>query len=212
MNEYLNKIRKPQINISINHKIIVSIIIICIGLFLGIFQKWLDEVGFNDLPMFFEYLDISNYFGRLSIWILLASIISVYSENSLRAGMNVFLFFISMLAGYYLYCNYILGSLPKSYMMIWIGTSIISFFLAYICWYAKGNGIIAIVISSIILGLLFSQAVLIFQGIHITHILELVTWLAGILVLYRKPKELLIMLILSLIVAIIYQTFIQYFG
>lgn len=212
MKGYLDKIREPIKEGSLGKSILNTLIIMLAGFLLGVIQKWLDGGAYNDLPTLLQQLDIANYFGRLGIWILLGTVISVYSRSPLRAGVNVFLFFLSMITAYYLYSNYILGFLPKSYMMIWIGITFLSFFIAYICWYAKGKGVISILISSIILGVLFSQAVLIFQGIRITHVLELITWLIGVLVLYRKPKELALEVGLSLVVALVYQSFIPYFG
>ena len=97
-------------------------------------------------------------------------------------------------------------------MMIWIVVSIFSFFLAYVCWYAKGQGKIAIIISSVILGVLFSQAILITQGIYVTHFLEVATWLLGVIVLYRKPKEFAVEMGASLVVAFVYQLIIPYWG
>lgn len=44
---------------------------------------------------------------------------------------------LSMLAGYYLYCNYVLGFLPKAYMMMWVVIAFASFFMAYICCMPK---------------------------------------------------------------------------
>lgn len=212
MKRYLDEIREPIKRTKLSKDIINTLIIILSGFVLGIMQKWLDGSAYNELPIIFQKMDIVNYFGRLGIWMLLGTLISVYSRSPLRAGINVFLFLLSMITGYYLYSNYVLGFLPKLYMMIWIGIAFFSFFIAYICWYAKGEGIISILISSVILGVLFSQAVLIFQGIRITHVPELVTWLIGVLILYRKPKELVLELGLSLVVALIYQSFIPYFG
>ena len=50
--------------------------------------------------------------------------------------------------------------------------SFASFFMAYICWYAKGEGIIAILISAVILGVLFAQAFCITQGFYVFHFME----------------------------------------
>lgn len=100
---------------------------------------------------------------------------------------------------------YVLGFLPRAYMLIWVVISIASFFMAYICWYAKGQGKMAILISSVILGVLFSQAIHITQGIYVTHFLEVMTWIIGVIVLYRKPKEFAIEIGLSLCVAFLYQ-------
>ena len=117
-----------------------------------------------------------------------------------------------MLAGYYLYCNYVLGFLPKAYMMMWVMISFATFFIAYICWYAKGEGVIAIIISSAIIGVLFAQAFSLTQGFYVYHLMEVVTWFIGVIILYRKPKEFVIELGLSVPVALIYQLVIPYWG
>lgn len=211
MRENLQKIRKPQKNQSMISMISTTFGIALAGFLLGVFQKWLDSVPSNELPYIIEYLDFGNYFGRLSIWILLATIISVNAKTPFRASINTFMFFMSMLAGYYLYCNYVLGFFPRSYMMIWVVMSIVSFFLAYVCWYAKGEGKVAIIISSIILAVLFSLAVLIKYGVRITYPLEVITWLVGVIVLYRNPKEFKIELGLSFVIAFIFQFAFPYY-
>ena len=155
---YFEQIRKPSKNVSFKRQIAITLGVILLGFLLGILQKWIDGTGGSNLPLILQQLDIRNYFGRLAIWILLGTIISVYSESPLRAAINTFSFFISMLAGYYLYCNYVLGFLPRTYMIMWIVIAFASFFMAYICWYAKGNGTIAIIISSVIIGILLAQA------------------------------------------------------
>ena len=144
----------------------------------------------------------------------MATAISVYARSPLRAAVNTFFFFISMLAGYYLYCNYILGFLPKAYMMIWIVLSFVSFFMAYVCWYAKGEGVVAIFLSSLILGVLLAQAISlnISQGFYVYHIMEVFTWLAGVILLRRKPKEYVVVIGLSVVIAYVYQLMIPHWG
>ena len=97
-------------------------------------------------------------------------------------------------------------------MMIWIILSFASPFIAFICWYAKGNGIAAIAISAVILGVIFSQAFLITQGFYVTHILEVLTWIGAMIVLRRKPKEFAIETVASFVVAFIYQLIVPYWG
>ena len=208
------KIRKQNKTVSFNRQIVITLGVILLGILLGILQKWIDGTGGSNLPMILQRLDIGNYFGRLAIWILLGTIISVYSESPLRAAINTFIFFISMLAGYYLYCNYILGFLPRTYMMMWIVIAFASFFMAYICWYAKGEGIIAIFISSIIIGVLLAQAVKlnIAQGFYMYHFLEVLTWIIGVIVLRRKPKEYAIEICLSVVIAFVYQLVMPHWG
>ena len=92
------------------------------------------------------------------------------------------------------------------------GHQSIHFCFLSVCWYAKGNGIIAIVISSVIIGVLFSQAFLITQGFYVTHLLEVITWGIGVIILHRKPKEYALQIGLSLVVAFVHQLIVPYWG
>ena len=214
MKSFLEKIRTPEKDVSFKKQMIVTIGVILLGFALGVLQKWIDGSPSNIFPRFMQQLDIGNYFGRLAIWILLATVISIYAKSPLRASINTFLFFISMLAGYYLYCNYVLGFLPRTYMMIWIAISFATIFMAYICWYAKGEGIIAIFISSMIMGVLLAQAfnLNIRQGFYVYHFLEVLTWIIGVILLRRKPKEYAIAIGLSVVIAFVYQLVMPYWG
>jgi hypothetical protein len=211
---YFEQIRKPSKNVSLKRQIVITLGVIMLGFLLGILQKWIDGTGGSNLPLILQQLDIGNYFGRLAIWILFGTIISVYSESPLRAAINTFIFFISMLAGYYIYCNYVLGFLPRTYMMMWVVIAFASFFMAYICWYAKGNGCIAIIISSVIIGILLAQAfnLNITQGFYVYHSLEVITWLIGVVLLRRSPKECAIEIGLSVAIAFVYQLVMPHWG
>lgn len=211
MTQLLGKIRQAKRQ-SLKRQIAVTAGIIVLGLAVGVLQKWIDGSPGEVLPLWLQRLDIRNYFGRLAIWILAATALSVYSESPLRASINTFSFFISMLAGYYSYCHFVLGFLPKAYAAVWVILSAASFFMAYAVWYAKGQGGAAVILSGVILGVLFAQAFSVTQSFYVYHGLEVVTWLAGVAVLFRKPKELAAEIGLSLMVAVIYQLFIPHFG
>ena len=94
MNKFLNKIRSIENEIPITRKIINTILILCFGIVLGTFAKFLDTTASNTLPFIFEYLDISNFLGRFAIWLLIALYIAIYSHSSIRASLNVLVFFI----------------------------------------------------------------------------------------------------------------------
>lgn len=211
---FFEQIRKPNKNVSPNRQIVITLGIILSGFLLGVLQKWIDGTAASTLPMILQQLDIGNYFGRLAIWILLGTIISMYSESPLRAAINTFFFFLSMLAGYYIYCNYVLGFLPRTYMMMWIVIAFASFVMAYICWYAKGEGIVAIFISSMIIGVLFAQAfnLNITQGFYMYHFGEVITWIIGVILLRRKTKEYAIEIGVSLVIALVYQLTMPHWG
>lgn len=212
MKEWLQSIREPDRKGSLKMKILASVGIAVLGVLLGIFQKWLDSVPINELPLVLQWMDPVNFFGRLAIWILLATVISVFASTPFRAALNSFLFLISMVAGYYVYCRVVLGFLSVSYALIWVAIAFASPFLGYVCWYAKGKGTAAVVLSAVILGVLFAQAVLLWQGIRIAHLMEVIVWVIGLIILRRKPKETAVMVVLSIAVALAYQLLIPYWG
>ncbi|MBP3275584.1 hypothetical protein [Kandleria sp.] len=89
--------------------------------------------------------------------------------------------------------------------MIWVGFTLVSPFLAMLCWYAKGDGKIAIVISSGILGSLLSLTVNLTQGFQIYSYMDLITWVIAVILLRRKPKELAVVVFLSIVIAFVLQ-------
>ena len=98
--------------------------------------------------------------------------------------------------------------------MMWLLVAFASFFMAYFCWYAKGEGIIAILTSSVIIGVLLAQAVnlSITQGVYVYHSLEVVTWLIGVILLRRTLKEYTIEIVLSVVIAFAYQLVMPHWG
>ena len=93
---FLQNIRQADTGVSVRAKILVSAAIAVSGMLIGVFQKWLDGSAFNELPLIFQQLDLTNYFGRLAVWILIGTLISIYAGSPLRASVNTFLFFICM--------------------------------------------------------------------------------------------------------------------
>lgn len=139
-------------------KFFYSTLIFFVGVILGFFSKMLETNLSNSLPYFLEVLDLRNFFSRMGVWIFLALLISVYSKSPVRSAVNVFLFFVGMVGSYYLYTVLVAGFFPRSYIMIWIIMTCISPFIAFVCWYAKGKGMIAISLSSIIFMFISRQA------------------------------------------------------
>ncbi len=82
------------------------------------------------------------------------------------------------------------GFNPRSYMMIWYGITAIYPILAFICWYAKGNNKISIIISSGILTvmLLYSFSIGLWF-FYFKSIIDTMLFLGTIMVLFKKPKN-----------------------
>lgn len=208
MKKFLDKIRTPDKTLKTSKKIINTILIFLLGIVLGIFSKWLDNLGINDAIWWQHILgivDLRNVFSYVGIWIFLAITISVFSKTPLRAGLNVFLFFVGMTVSYHLYTIMFSGFNPKSYMMIWYGITAITPILAFICWYAKGNNKISIIISSVILAVMLKESFSV--GIwyfYFKSIIDTILFLGTMTVLYTKPKNSLYSLLFAIVLTLIY--------
>lgn len=186
-------------------KILHSIVVLFFGIVLGTVSKFLDTTPSNELPFIIERLDVRNFLGRFAIWILIAVCISIYSNSSIRAAVNVFTFFLGMVTSYYLYSKFIAGFFPRSYAMIWFGLTAISPLLAFVCWYAKGKSKISLAISSLIIAVLFNMTFAygwIYFDIYSS--LELIVFICGLVILRRSTiKETIVTTAIGVIAAMI---------
>ena len=215
MNLFLNDIRCAENPISGNRKIINTIAAFFLGIALGIFSKFLDfrQAQLPGVLMAIDgALDIHNFLGRFAIWALIALCISVYSNSAIRASVNVFVFFLGMVTSYYLYSNYVAGFFPRSYAMIWFGFTMISPFLAFICWYAKGKSKLAWMLSALILAVLFNMIFVYGWGyFEARSILELAVFMIGVAVLRRDTlKGSVLMGSVSIILACLLNTVVPF--
>lgn len=191
MLKYLNKTRKPVGKMSVQKQIVTAVLVLLFGFAMGVFAKFLDCVPRNEFPVFLQWLDISNFFGRFAVWMFIAVVIAVFSKSPLKAGINVFSFFIGMLFGYYLYTRIFAGFYPDiSYLVIWLIFTVISPFAAFLCWYARGRGALAVGISSVLIAVFCDLAFhLNISDFHITYWTEFILWLAVIGVLYKNIRQ-----------------------
>ena len=185
MESFLERIREKR-KTALSRQIIGTALILLLGILLGAFSKFLDCTAGNELPPILEYLDIRNFLGRFAIWMLLGLCIAVCSPSPIRAAVNVFVFFSGMVASYYAYSKWIAGFFPQSYALIWAGFTVISPLLAWICWYAKGNGKLSLGISSLMIAVLFNASFVYgWLYFNMRSVPELITFLCGIAVLSR---------------------------
>lgn len=203
---YLKKVRTSQ-PVKTKIKVINTILIFILGIALGIFSKWLDNLSIDNTIWWqniIDILDLRNVFSLFGIWIFIAVTISVFSSTPKRASLNVLLFFIGMTVSYHIYTILFSGFNPFNYMMIWYSITLISPLLAFICWFAKGKGKLSFIISTLILTAMalssFSIGVWYFD---INSIIDLLLFVGTILVLYKNSKRTIYSIFFSLILSFI---------
>lgn len=205
MKNWLDNIRTPDRNIRLSTKITSSLLVLLLGIGLGAFSKWLDNMAIDDTVWWqhiLGILDLGNVFSLFAVWFLIALAIAVYSKTPWRAGLNVFLFFAGMCVSYHVYTVVFSGFNPRSYMMIWYGLTLVSPILAFICWYGKGKTTISLIIDIGILGVMmrvcFSIGMWYFD---FTSTLNTLFFIASVIILYDTPRNTVISLVGAVVVA-----------
>ncbi len=193
MGNFLTGIRPAVDGRPARRKLIAAALVFLLGVGLGILSKYLDE-NHAELPEIFwmldEQLDLHNFLGGLSPWIVLAVSLAAYSKTPAQAAAHVFVFFVGMVGSYYLYSKYIAGFFPRHYAMIWFGLTAVSPVLAVLCWYARGTGKTAVILSACILAVLINTAFAYgFFYVSVRSALDLAMLIIGIFVLRRSPGE-----------------------
>lgn len=185
--------------------IINTLLVILMGMVLGVLSKVIDNISINDAIGWhraFGLLDLRNVFSRLSVWALFALAIAVFSKRPFRASMNVFGFFVGMLIGYYTITIFTSGSFPKTHMIAWGYITLLTPIIAFLAWYSKGHGWLAITLSSIIIGFFFTQAFSFGMWyIDISYYDGVIGLILSIVLLYRDKEQLSLSLIGALIAA-----------
>ncbi len=118
------------------NKILNPITIFIIGALLGIISKLFD--------IYTEVL--GNIFSEFAIWILLGTLISIYSDTKRKAMINVFLFCIGMLLTYYLTAIITHAVYGWAFIKGWTIFAFVSPLLAYFTWMAKEKGFLPLII------------------------------------------------------------------
>lgn len=95
--ETLNKIRAEQAApLTIKQEFIRVLLIFALGILLGFISKYSDTIPANGL-MGNIWSAIGHITTELGIWVLLATIIAVWSKNPKMGSIRVFALFVGML-------------------------------------------------------------------------------------------------------------------
>lgn len=127
-----------------------------LGLILG--------VGIRVIDLRLQTSALSAIFSQMCVWILLCTLISIYSPTPRDAMYNVFPFCMNMLVAYYIYDDIVSGETTLRAYLWWSVVAVIAPILAYCTWYTKEKGAFSRVIRwGVLLFSIFSN-ILMFDG------------------------------------------------
>lgn len=174
-------------------RIVVLVSWLVASILFGLLTKLLDSVPF-----------FGDVFTRMGIWVLIATCIAAYSKTAMRAAIHTLLFFLGMLTGYYLYSAYLFGAYSTNDMKYWGFVAVFTPFLAVIVWYAKHGRISTYILPALPMGLMLSLSLgLGLFYLHVNYWVELLMYSMLCVIFYQTPKQLSIVLVLSLVVTCI---------
>ena len=103
-------------------------------------------------------------FSQVSVWILICTLISIYSPAPKYAMYNVFPFCINMLISYYIYDDLVAQSSSTYAYLWWSVVAVAAPVLAYVVWFTKESGIVPRIIRWGVLIVSILSSIVIFDG------------------------------------------------
>lgn len=141
-----------------NHQNILNpISMLLSGLFLGTAARLLDIYTQN----------LGEIFSQMSIWILIGTLIAIYSPTKRSAMCNIFPFCIGMLLTYYATAMLTHGVYGWSFIIGWTVFAFLSPIMAYFAWMAKERGSFPKIIGVGIVLVSILSSILLFDRLHI---------------------------------------------
>lgn len=138
-----------------------SLLILLLGVALGALSKW------SDGHIFW----LAELTSGISLWILLATAVALYSRTAMRAALNVLLLLGGMVGAYYLTAALTNSVWGKDYLIGWGVAAVLSVVPGYLVWFAKGRSRRAWLLS---LGVVAVQAALVIALFRTVRIFDVV--------------------------------------
>ena len=127
------------------------------GLFLGAISRLLDIYTEN----------LGNIFSQMAVWILMGTLISIYSRTPKQAAWNVLFFCVGMLLTYYAVAVLTSGVYSKVMIVGWTIFALFSPLLGYITWFAKEKGVFPKMICVGIVAVSAASSLILFDGFRV---------------------------------------------
>lgn len=136
------------------YSFMMPVLIFVMGGAFGVLSKILDIYTQN----------LGIIFSQMSIWILLGSLIAIFSKTKGKAALNVFVFCIGMLITYYITAELTNSVYGMTFIYGWAAFSVCSPVFALLTWMTKEKGAFGKIISFGILVVTLAVSMVVFDG------------------------------------------------
>ena len=157
-----------------------SLLILLLGVVLGALSKWSD----NHMAGWLAELT-----SGISLWILLATAVALYSRTAMRAALNVLLLLGGMVGAYYLTAMLTNSVWGKSYLIGWGAAAVLSAIPGYLVWFAKGRSRRAWLLSLGVAAVQIALVIVLFQRVRIFDVLMILLTAAVLLADKLGPRR-----------------------
>ena len=144
-------------NKSMTRRILNPFAMLCFGLAMGTAVRLLDIFTTN----------LGEVFSQMAVWILMGTLISIYSRTAKHAMGNVLAFCLGMLLTYYFAAAVCHGVYSMKFIIGWTVIALCSPVLAYFAWLTKERGIFAKIVGVGIVAVSILFSILLFDRVRI---------------------------------------------
>ena len=130
---------------------------LCFGLAIGAAARLLDIFTTN----------WGEVFSQMAVWILMGTLISIYSRTAKQAMGNVLAFCLGMLVTYYFAAALSHGAYSMKFIIGWTVFALCSPVMAYFAWLTKERGIFAKIVGVGIVAVSILSSILLFDRLRI---------------------------------------------
>ena len=130
---------------------------LCSGLAIGTAARLLDIFTTN----------LGEVFSQMAVWILMGTLISIYSRTAKLAMANVLVFCLGMLLTYYFAAALSHGVYSMAFIAGWTAFALCSPVMAYFAWLTKERGIFPKIVRVGIVAVSILSSILLFDRLRI---------------------------------------------
>lgn len=112
-------------------------------------------------------VNLGEIFSQMAVWILLGTLIAIYSPSKKAAMLNILPFCIGMLITYYAAAVITDGVYGRSFIIGWTVFALLSPVMAFFAWMTKEKGTFPKIIAAGIVLVSAASSIIMFDGFRV---------------------------------------------